>query len=269
MRTNTIKRLFILSISFIFIFNCKNNSAPKFEEEISVYVVLEKGLEQHFIFVYRTFEDVEQLIEAEELFIKNGEVEIRNSDSVYKFDYYIDSTNYYTPSRYTNISEKFVIESGETYSLKIETDIGTLKGETTVPNPIRLLTPYPNTYTTDRTPLEIIWEKDDTAFGYVINLKGPPYNFSWQGKTTVRRDIHIFNTVNQSIIIPGELIRYDEQHWNGEFIEDERRYTLILMGFDENFKHHEFDGYPVAGIENGYGVFGSVVVDSLNIFVRK
>ena len=39
------------------------------------------------------------------------------------------------------------------------------------------------------------------------------------------------------------------------------------VGFDENFKHHKFDGYPIAGVENGYGVYGSVVVDSVDVFV--
>lgn len=44
---------------------------------------------------------------------------------------------------------------------------------------------------------------------------------------------------------------------------------MKIMALDKNFKHHLFDGYDISGVTNGYGLFGSAVVDSLDIFVIK
>ncbi len=268
-QVNTFKILTIL-ITALTLISCLNNTAPEFKEEISVFAVLQQGVDQHYVFVYKTYADIEDLIEAEELFIKDAGVTIENSTQSINLSYYYDELRYINQSRYIDLEQKVIVKPGEKYTLTVKTGIGLLTGETIVPNPIKLLAPINGSTFKDRSILEISWEKDDTVYGYVIKLEGPPYEWEWREGTIYKgRDSFMFNTTDNSIQIPGKYIRYYEEHWRGQYIETDRRYTIKVMGFDKNFKQHQFDGYPIAGVENGYGVFGSVVIDSVDVFVVK
>lgn len=260
------KSLFLLMIP-LFLLGCLNTTSPKFEEEMSVYTVLIPDAEHQYIFVYKTYEDIEDLIKAEELFIKDAVVTVESSSQVINYSYFYDESHYNAPSRYIDQEQKVIVKPGEKYILTVKTDIGILTGETIVPNPIKLLTPVDGSTVEYRSVLKISWEKDDTAFGYIIRLEGPPYQRERpDGKIFTRRNLFSFNTTDNSIQISGEYIRYYEGQ---EYIEDDRRFTIKVMGLDKNLRQHQFDGYPIAGVKNGYGVFGSVVIDSLDIYVVK
>lgn len=260
----------LIAFAVLVLISCLNTTSPKFKEEISVFAVLQQGADQHYVFVYKTYEDIEDLIETEELFIKDAEVKVESSSQSIDYSYFYDELQYNAPSRYIDLEQKVIVKPGEKYTLTVKTGIGLLTGETIVPNPIKLLAPINGSTFKDRSILEISWEKDDTVYGYVIKLEGPPYEWEWREGTIYKgRDSFMFNTTDNSIQIPGKYIRYYEEHWRGQYIETDRRYTIKVMGFDKNFKQHQFDGYPIAGVENGYGVFGSVVIDSVDVFVVK
>ncbi len=46
-------------------------------------------------------------------------------------------------------------------------------------------------------------------------------------------------------------------------------HTIKVGAFDEHYERHFLRGFQVAGLKNAYGVFSSMVVDSLVIRVRE
>lgn len=263
-------KISIILITVLILISCLNTTAPQFKEEISIFAVLVQGAEQQYIYVYKTHEVIEDSIKVEELFIKDANVNAESDNQSVNFSYFYDEFQEYTKSRYIDSEQKMIVNPGEKYTLTVTTNIGVLTGETIIPNPIKILDPIEGFQVKDRSILKISWEKDDTAYGYVIKLEGPPYEWEWREDEIYRgRNSFMFNTTDNSIQIPGNYLRYYEEHWRGQYIETDRRYTIKVMGFDKNFKQHQFDGYPIAGVKNGYGVFGSVVIDSVDVFVVK
>ncbi|MCK4448693.1 MAG: DUF4249 family protein [Candidatus Marinimicrobia bacterium] len=255
----TLLIIFILSL-----YNCDNPSTPKFQTEISVFAILHPDWKHQEIYVYRTYENIADSVSKEDLFEKDARVTVSGYNQQIEFTYFYDAD--LRQSRYIDSTEHLNVMPGSQYKLIVETEFGTLEGKTVVPNPIRILAPEQGDSIKDRADVDIRLNAVENAEGYIINLLSPPekiwmnYNF---------RSTRCFNSTDTIFVIPGEYIRYEDFSRFGEFIEENRRYTLKVMALDKNFKHHLFDGYDISGVTNGYGVFGSAVVDSLDFFVIK
>lgn len=262
-------RYALLIIFILSLYNCDNPSAPKFQTEISVFAILHPEWKHQEIYVYRTYENIADSVSKEDLFVKDAIVTlISGSDQKIELTYIFDTDR--MQSRYIDSTEHLNVMPGSQYKLIVETEFGTLEGKTVVPNPIRILAPEQGDSIEDKSNLEIRWNVVKNAEGYIINLFSPPEKIQFdENDFYTRRETHWFNLTDTLFVIPGEYIRYEDFSNFGEFIEENRRYTLKIMALDKNFKHHLFDGYDISGVTNGYGLFGSAVVDSLDIFVIK
>lgn len=262
-----IRRYFVL-INFLVLISCDNPVVPKFKTELSVYAVLIPGAEHQEIYVYRTYENIPDSISREDLFVKDALV------TVSTFDQHVDFTCVYDTSqkrsKYIDLTEQLIVIPGKQYELKIENSIGILKGKTIVPDSIRILSPEIADSIKDKSDLKIKWDAGKNAAGYIINLYSPPQKIiSSDNQYAVIRHSYCFYTTNTFFIIPGKYIRFYESSPFGEFIEKNRRYTLKVIALDVNFKQNLFDGSDISGVTNGYGLFGSVSVDSLDFYVIK
>jgi len=257
--------IFILSL-----YNCDNPSAPKFQTEISVFAILHPEWEHQEIYVYRTYENIADSVSKEDLFVKDAIVTLSGSDQQIGFTYVFNTDR--MQSRYIDSTQRLIVVPGKQYELRIESEFGILKGKTVVPHPISILAPEQGDSIEDKSDVKIRWNAVENAEGYIINLLSPPErnqfdeNIFW-----IYRERRYFNSIDTLFVIPGKYIRYYDTHPHpySEFIEENRRYTLKVMALDKNFKHHLFDGYDISGVTNGYGLFGSAVVDSLDFFVVK
>jgi len=257
-----------LSIILFCLLACDNPEAPPFKEEASVFAVLFANLESQQVFVYRAHEDVADSLRNEDLFIPDAIVRIADSEREVNFTCRYDSS--YRRLKYTNTVEKLRVRPGERYRLTVKTEIGTMTGTTTVPSSICFLAPPEGGCVRHHSEVEVRWRATENAYGYAINLLGPPWNNGFSGAYAgTGRDISTFSTTDTMLVLPDKYITYEEKPKFGWYLEEERRYTVKIMALDRNFKHHLFDGYEVAGVHGGYGLFGSAVVDSLDIYVVK
>jgi len=257
----------LLIIFFLILNNCDNPSALKFQTGISVFAILHPEWKHQEIFVYHTYENIADSVSEEDLFVKDAIVTLLSgSDQKIELTYIFDTDR--MQSRYIDSTEYLNVMPGSQYKLIVETEFGTLEGKTVVPNPIRILAPEQGDSIEDRADVEIRWNAVENAEGYIVNLLSPPEKIQFNENIFyTSRYRRWFNSIDTIFVIPGKYIQYEEFY--GEFIEENRRYTLKVMALDKNFKHHLFDGYDVSGVTNGYGLFGSAVVDSLDFFVIK
>ncbi|MBU4445246.1 DUF4249 domain-containing protein [bacterium] len=263
-------RYALLIIFILSLYNCDNPSAPKFQTEISVFAILHPEWEHQEIFVYRTYENIADSVSEEDLFEKDARVTVSGYNQQIEFTYIYDADLRH--SKYIDSTQRLIVVPGKQYELRIESEFGTLKGKTTVPFPIRILAPEQGDSIEDKSDVEIRWNAVENAEGYIINLISPPVRTQFdENHFSIGRDIHWFNSTDTLFVIPGKYILYYDSHPypHSEYIEENRRYTLKVMALDKNFKHHLFDGYDISGVTNGYGLFGSAVVDSLDFFVVR
>ncbi len=257
----------LILVVLILVSNCDNPAKAKFHKELSTVAILSPGSNNQIIFVYETMEGIEDSVISENLFVKDAKVNIYNSDHNYEFTYMYDES--LRKSVYINKNSNFKFIPGEKYQLKIESDIGVLRGTTIIPDSVKIISPVDNDSIVDRTDVEIKWKPGNNSYAYVINIFGPPFKIDFMGNEFIKRDTWDFHTTSESIIIPGSYFRYKSYSEYYDYTEKESRYTVMIMALDDNFKFHLFDGSDIAGVNNGWGVFGSTMIDSVDIFVVK
>lgn len=169
---------------------------------------------------------------------------------------------------YIDSCDKLIVKPGDYYELRVETEFGMLTGYTRVPHSINIITPQSRDLVRDSTHMNILWNRNEFAHGYVVNLLGPPVMIQFsEGNYYTYRSTRCFCTTDTSLVIQSDYLTFPHEPPLGEYIEENLRCTLKIMALDENFKNHLFDGYDICGITGGYGLFGSATVDSVDFFV--
>lgn len=248
------------------LFRCDFPNAPDFRQEISIIAILRPTMKFQKIFVYNTHEFITDSFSAADLFIKNAQVRVTGGGQVIDFRYFFNESS--SLSMYIDFVDKLIVKPGDRYEISIKTTNGILTGHTTVPHSVDIITPLPGDSLINNSNVNILWEADEFAYGYIINLLDPPVKIQFnENSFYTYRNTHCFYTTDTSFVIPGNYIIFSEESSQGEYTEIDLRYTLKLMAIDENFKNHLFNGYDISGIKGGYGLFGSATVDSVDFFV--
>jgi hypothetical protein len=157
------------------------------------------------------------------------------------------------PGEYQDVVQSLHVEPGKTYFLEASAPKGqVVEARTTVPNPIYFLQPEDSLEVADSTFVKFIWTESAGAAAYTFNWRLPCEhpNYSRVG----------YPVYSNSIVL---LLR----QWS--FCEEDQPvYTFWVYALDSAFASY-IDAIPNRGtnIENGAGVFGSMVSDSLNIIV--
>ena len=252
LNANKRKRLIgtFLLANIIFAFACDKipNASSEFSREISIVCMLTTSQAPHKLYAFYTAP-----LDSEPVFIQNAEVLIHNSDQQVQFFYHYDSllaTGYYS-----DFSNPLNVLPNVTYNLIFIAPEGdTVSGKTVVPDKFRIIKPDNGPIEISNS-LEIIWTKSKTAWGYVINLIYPAFEYPPGSGHFIQYQPASFQTEDTSYVIP-------------DFINPRPgKYVLKVMAYDKNYYYH-VNGMESNGIENGYGVFSSAVVDSVVFFVQ-
>ncbi len=258
--------LLLMAIITVFLYKCDLPDTPEFQQEISVIAILRPGSDHQQFSVYNTCELIADSVSTEDLFVKNAEVKIKGGGQEIEFIYVFDEDR--LKSIYVDSSEKLIVKSGEYYELIVETENGTLTGETLVPHLINIIDPLQGDSVVEGTNLNLLWNTDEFAYGYIINLLCPPVRIQFSEDIYfVSRKTHCLYTTDTSFVIPSDYLTFPNEPSQGEYIEEDLRCTLKIMALDKNFKNHLLDGYNISGVEGGYGLFGSVMIDSLDFYI--
>lgn len=261
--------LFTTILILLLIFRCENSTKPEFKREVSVKAFISPYWKYQEIYVYYSTDSLDREMEPKEVFIRDAKVIVTGAHQKVSFHYIEDE---YGSPKFIDIPDTLKVIPGERYTLRIETDVGTVTGETVVPEEIKIINPADGETFRDKTPVYIEWEQNNTLPPYGLDFLGPLYKWeldSVSHDSLSRRDFENFYSYTNSFCIDSIYIRYYKAHPNPycKYVGEDRRYTIIVIAVDENYKEYYLNAGKSCGIENGYGFFGSAVVDSVDIFV--
>ncbi|HEX9654676.1 MAG TPA: DUF4249 family protein [bacterium] len=157
------------------------------------------------------------------------------------------------PGEYRDVVIPLFVEPGKTYFLQVTASDGqTVQARTTVPSPVHFLRPEDNLEVTDSTFVEFIWTESP---GVAV------CTFDWRRPCEHRNYSRIGDPVHSNRVVVLVL------NWSfcdvGPWV-----HTFRVSALDSAFANY-VDAFPngTTNIENGAGVFGSMVSDSLTITV--
>ncbi len=234
----------------VFVFRCDKtpNASFEFSREVSVICTLTTSQAPHKLYAFYTAP-----LDSDPVFIQNAEVLVYNEEQEVKFLYHYDSL--FATFYYSDFSDRLDILPNVKYNLIFTPPEGDpVLGETIVPDKFRIIKPNNGPIEISNS-LEIIWTKSKTAWGYVINLIYPAFEYPPGSGHFIQYQPASFQTEDTSYVIL-------------DFINPRQgKYILKVMAYDKNYYYHVM-GMENAGIENGYGVFSSAVVDSVVFYIQ-
>ncbi len=248
------KRNWIIIVIFSFILlvsYCDNlpNKLPEFKKEISVVGILDTSHQPQKIYAFYTA----RLMEHPES-IHNALVEISSDVQKLQFTLGVDTLNvafgpnvrYY----YCDRPDTLKVIPEMRYHLRLVTAEGeSVIGETVVPGKFRIIAPEPTTKV-DKN-LVIAWTRSKGAYGYVINVTYPDYE--WPPGSG---QYHSFRPVSYTTTDTSYAIYNKYGFRTGT-------YVIKILAYDQNYHYHHAEAISSCGVIGGYGVFGSGVIDSV------
>jgi len=149
------------------------------------------------------------------------------------------------------------VHPDSTYSLYVQYSDKTILGTTRVPGQFSITNlPKISEYKLKPTNNTIViqWSASRNARGYLLNVKAPPIEYP----------------PGSGRFIPGGFNRWITRDTLAAIdVGSVGNHTIKVGAFDEHYERHFLRGFQVAGLQNAYGVFASMVVDSLVIRVRE
>jgi len=238
----------------IFLVSCCDdlpNTLPEFKKEISVVGILDTSHQPQKIYAFYTA----RLNEQPES-IQNALVEISSELQTLQFKIGADTfdTAYQPRLRYyyCDRPETLQVIPEMKYHLRLVTAEGdSVMGETIVPGKFHIITPEPTSITVDNY-LVVAWTKSKGAYGYVINVIHPPYEWPpGSGHYYHYYYPETYQTVDTTYCIYN---RYGSKPGT---------YVIKILAYDQNYHYHHAEAISSCGVIGGYGVFGSGVIDSV------
>lgn len=253
--------IFIFAVAFIF-FSCVNVGVEPQRHSYSVMFVL-SNLDKHqrlYIFKTAPFEESTSFDRhfIEKYVVKDADAELITSEGRFKFKYgIVDSLCY------SETSEGLKIFPNSECKLSIKISDGTeITGVTRTPGKVEIIKPsngeifkLSREERFRRLYADVVFSLrgGEGAYGYIVNAPYPEVSI-WGGYRFVQDTVAKLR------------LEFDE-----EFIKniDTLKLTIKVYAIDTNFYHHAVMGVDKAGIANAYGVFGSMIGDSVMVkFVR-
>lgn len=171
------------------------------------------------------------------------------------------------PGIYRDLQNRLDVRPGETYLLEVIDSKGrVVTAETTVPARTQFLAPEESQVFPEQQPVQFAWQVSSGAAGYVFGELIPECS----GKVSQRG---IFNDLAVTAQ-PGATISFSK--WDTVCGPEKRKImNLRVLALDQAAAHFEWAyafapaGKRISNIENGFGMFGSMVSDSLFIRIEN
>jgi hypothetical protein len=247
--------IIIIFSSILLVSFCEDlpNTLPEFKKEISVVGILDTSHQPQKIYAFytaRLSEDPES--------IHNALVEISSGIQKVQFNIGVD-TLYTAPQPsiryyYTDRPETLQVIPEMKYHLRLVTAEGdSVMGETIVPGKFHIITPEPTSKVD--TNLVIVWTSSKGAYGYVINVIHPPYEYEYPPGSG---QYHYYSSYPESYpTVDTTYSIYNRYSFRPG------TYVIKVLAYDQNYHYHHAEAISSCGVIGGYGVFGSGVIDSV------
>ncbi len=244
--------MFILSSISAIVFNgCGEvpvDSVPTLGR-YSVVAVLSSDSEIQRLFIYSVFNASENRT-PNEVFVSGAIVKVNDQQFIEMFDstYQIKFYGLYSPN---------LVRHDNDYSLLIVVGSDTITGFTRSPGFFSIT--YPPTMTNVRisSPAETVlvrWQRSANARGYTIYKFDPPQRSPSNTEIIVQGAVSSWITKDTTTLVVMRNIG---------------RHVLKVGAFDKYYEQHFMNGIPTAGLRGAYGVFASMVLDSIVVNVSR
>ena len=267
------KLLLLLLLIILFQFSCDSviNSHPN-DQKISTICILRPHLENQRVFIYETTKSIPDSLSsnfgaksAAQYFLKTAQVKILYRNSSLPLHLQKDTFRTKEIRYFTNQNLK--INKGNKYFIEIKYDSRKISGQTYIPEQINIT--YPNDSTFLKTKfLNIKWDRTTNAKNYIIKTKPPSLLVNNMTDTMKFNGPTYKTSALEKEIDLSKITSLNIDLSNYKFLNDTLRYQIKVMAIDTNLYKH-FKGAKRAGLDTGYGVFGSAVMDSINVFLPK
>lgn len=226
------------------------NKLPEFKKEISVVGILDTSHQPQKIYAFYTAK-----LNEEPESIHDALVEISSEIQKLQFTLGADTLDISYRSNleyyYCDRPETLQVIPEMKYRLRLVTSEGdSVLGETLVPGKFHIITPEPTSIKVDNN-LVIAWTRSNGAYGYVINVTYPPYEWPPGSGQYYHFPPVSYQTVDTT---------YSIYHRHGF---PTGTYVIKILAYDQNYHYHHAEAISSCGVIGGYGVFGSGVIDSV------
>jgi len=268
----------ILFSFLLVLFSCETVvDSQQYTQKISTVCILRPYLENQRVFVYETTKSIPDSLtnispgkSAAPYFLESAQVKILYHNSIIPLHLQKDSYRTQENRYFTNQNLK--IDKGNKYYLEIKYDGIKISGQTNIPEQINISHPADSTIL-DSKIFNLKWNKSIGAKKYLIHTIQPAVIFiDNQGNKvdTFRQSGSEYKTnmpkIQLNTLDFSKLNIYNESQF--DYLNDTLKYQIKVMAIDSNLYNH-FKGAKRAGLNNGYGVFGSAVMDSIDVYLPK
>jgi hypothetical protein len=202
-------------------------------------------------------------------FIRNAKVTVNDylfNEVVMKPETLYINNNYYPVINdyYYELKKPGFIKLGNEYNLSIITDKGIITGRTRVPRLFKF-TSHPKEsvikYTGETVKVKVAWERSPDASGYIYNVLYPMESYAEDDTIYYYRDSST-PLITHDTCFTFNIYSFQLKSGNNEF-------TIEVRAFDENYDNYYNKAQKSSGLNGAYGVFGSMVLDTIMINVKK
>ena len=232
----------------ILFIGCGQKSPYQFESEVVVFSLFIAGRPNPTVKLERSWEIDKQLPDGG-LAVNNAEVSVITEGDTIKYALIEDKSGIYEPL------DSLIAYPLKTYHLEITVpEEDKIYGETTVPDTFSIIQPAEGD-TLDKSGQlpPIIWGSSQNAKGYLVDISS---------RVATTHVIGIMSAVDT--VLP--LLSF--------FLGDSGKQIMKIVALDGNYYDYYMESLYQSGtestnhIQNGIGVFGSCVVESVQVYVK-
>ncbi len=254
-------KIIIFTIAFVFV-SCVNLSMEPERQMYNVICVLSNLDKHQRLYIFKTapleegtlLDEKNQLIKRyfiERYVVKDAGAELINLGNRFIFKYGIYDSLYYSET-----SELKILPNQE-YKLSINIPDGTqITGVTKTPGKIEIVQPSNSEIFrlnpgNIRRHVDVVfsWRSSNGAYGYMVTTSPPEINI-----------------VGRYHFVQDTIVKLRFEFWEGDINNiDTLKLAVKIYAIDANFYYHAIKGIDRAGFSNAYGVFGSMIGDSVTL----
>jgi hypothetical protein len=167
--------------------------------------------------------------------------------------------------QYYEIMKPGFIRSNQSYTLHIQKDGYDISGSTVVPDSFSIIS-HPKLLLVEKytgsKEIKLIWQKSKNAKGYIYQINYNPLIDIFNNDTTY---IPRFFMLTFTLDTTANINLYRDNTIYGSY----NSCTIKVGAYDENFDKYYIKKHQSVGLTGAFGVFCSMVVDSIVIKVKE
>lgn len=253
----------VLCVAAFALVSCEKVADPGPREELSLLfqVVAQQNEQRCYVFrtVDLTYRPVYEPPNSVEYFpvVEAASVHLRDSvGRLYPLTLRTDTIAARGAKKYFATPDSLTIVPGHQYFVAVRSAASAISGATTVPGDFMIKNPTQSDvlhFQNGGVSLDVAWASSRDAAGYLVLVSLFGQTYSGLRGTYIQefttRDTVLNRVVNSYISRPDTC-------------------TIEVRAYDRNYDNHRFKNAEFAGVQGGYGFFGSAVSRKVTVRVR-